>query len=182
MTEQKDIRFSDEILQLVRKIIDRYPEGQQKSALLPVLHIAQAESDGWLSAPVMDYVASLLDIEPVEVYEVATFYSMFNTKPVGRCVISMCRTSACCFNRAEAVISHVEDKLGIKAGETTPDGRFTLKVVECLAYCGSGPVWQVGSEFYDNMTEEKADTVLEFLEKNDITSHRYPYTDKLINS
>jgi NADH-quinone oxidoreductase subunit E len=160
MIENKDIKFSDEALQQVRKIILRYPEGRQKSALLPVLHIAQAESGGWLSIPVMDYVAGLLGITPVEVYEVATFYSMFNTKPVGRFVISMCQTSACCLNSAEEIIRHVEEKLGIKAGETTADGKFTLKVVECLAACGQGPVWQIGPDYYENMTVEKADKIL----------------------
>jgi NADH-quinone oxidoreductase subunit E len=160
MIENKDIKFSDEALQQVKKIILHYPEGRQKSALLPVLHIAQAESGGWLSIPVMDYVAVLLGITPVEVYEVATFYSMFNTKPVGRYVISMCQTSACCLNSAEEVISHVEEKLGIKAGETTADGKFTLKVVECLAACGQGPVWQIGPDYYENMTVEKADKLL----------------------
>jgi NADH-quinone oxidoreductase subunit E len=181
MVEEKVIQFSEVVLRQVKDIIKRYPEGQQKSALLPVLHFAQAESDGWLSIPVMDYVASLLDIEPVEVYEVATFYSMFNTKPVGRCVISMCQTSACCLNEAEPVISHIEKRLGIKAGETTPDGKFTLKVVECLAACGNGPVWQIGSVFYEKMTVEKADELLEYLKQHDVCSHRYPFTDNLIN-
>jgi NADH-quinone oxidoreductase subunit E len=181
MVEEKVIQFSEEVLGKVKDIIKRYPEGQQKSALLPVLHFAQAEFDGWLSIPVMDYVASLLGITPVEVYEVATFYSMFNTKPVGRCVISMCQTSACCLNAAEPVISHAEKKLGIKAGETTPDGKFTLKVVECLAACGKGPVWQIGSVFYENMTAEKADDLLDYLKQHDVCSHRYPLIDILIN-
>lgn len=163
MIEKDLIQFSEETLQKVRKIIMRYPEGKQKSALLPVLHIAQAEFGGWLSIPVMDHVASVLGLEPVEVYEVATFYSMFNTKPVGKYVISMCQTSACCLNSAEAVISYVENKLGIKAGETTPDGMFTLKVVECLAACGQGPIWQIGSNYHENMTVEKAEKILESL-------------------
>jgi NADH-quinone oxidoreductase subunit E len=182
MVETKDIQFSDEILQQVSEIIAHYPEGKQKSALLPLLHFAQAEFDGWLSVPVMDYVASLLGIEPVEVYEVATFYSMFNTRPVGRCVITMCRTSSCCLTDAEEVIAHVEKKLGIKTGETTPDGKFTLKQVECLAACGNGPVWQIGSAFYENMTANKADELIEYIKQNDICSHRYPLTDNLINS
>ena len=181
MVEKKDIQFSEEALQRIRKIILHYPEGQKKSALLPLLHIAQAESGGWLSIPVMDHVAELLEIEPVEVYEVATFYSMYYTKPVGRCVISMCQTSACCLNEAETVIGHVEKKLGIKSGETTNDGMFTLKVVECLAACGQGPVWQIGSVYYEHMTIEKADELLEYLKQHDACSHRYPFSDKLIN-
>src|SRR4051812_14089717 len=90
-----EIQFSDESMSLVQRIMKRYPEGKQKSAMLPVLHIAQAEFDGWLSVPVMDYVASILNVLPVEVYEVASFYSMFNLKPVGKCVIDVCRTSSC---------------------------------------------------------------------------------------
>ena len=90
-----EIKFDDNSLALVQSIIKRYPEGKQKSALLPLLHLAQAEFDGWLSVPAMDYVASLLNIQPIEVYEVASFYSMFNLKPVGKCLIEVCRTSSC---------------------------------------------------------------------------------------
>ena len=124
--------FNGEILDLVNKIKKRYPEGRQKSALLPVLHIAQAENNGWLSSEIMDYVASLLEIQPIEVYEVATFYSMFNLQPVGNCVIEVCQTGPCWLNGSEEILAHFEKRLGIKAGETTPDGRFTLKTVECL--------------------------------------------------
>src|SRR5213595_2823053 len=120
-----DKKFSDETMQVVNKIITRYPEGRQKSALLPLLHLAQAEFDGWLSAQVMDYVASILKIQPIEVYEVATFYSMFNLKPVGKCVIEICRTGPCWLLGADDIIAYLEKKLGIKNGETTADGMFT---------------------------------------------------------
>src|SRR6188768_1697569 len=113
-----EIRFSDQTLALVNKIIKRYPEGKQKSALLPVLHLAQSEFDGWLSVPTMDYVASLLNIKPIEVYEVASFYSMFNMKPVGKCLLEVCRTSSCWTRGAEDIVKHLEKKLGIKEGET----------------------------------------------------------------
>src|SRR5882672_6049526 len=125
-----EIKFSSESLTLVNQIIKRYPEGKQKSALLPVLHMAQAEFDGWLSVPVMDYVASLLSIKPIEVYEVATFYSMFNTEPVGKCLIEVCRTGPCWLRGADDIVEYIEKKLNIKDGETTPDGKFTLKTVE----------------------------------------------------
>jgi NADH-quinone oxidoreductase subunit E len=128
--------FSPETLALVETMKRRYPADRQKSALIPVLHLAQAEFDGWLSVPVMDYVASLLHLQPIEVYEVASFYSMFNLKPVGKCVLEVCRTSSCWLCGAEDIIDHLEHKLGIQVGETTPDGMFTLKAVECLGSCG----------------------------------------------
>lgn len=169
------IRFSDSSLALVQKMIGRYPEGRQKSALIPILHIAQAEFDGWLSPAVMDYVASLLNIQPVEVYEVASFYSMFNLKPVGKCTIEVCRTSSCWLLGAEDVIRHLEKKLHIKVGETTGDGMFTLKSVECLGSCGTAPMMQVGADYYENLTLDKVDTLVERFKT---AGKRKSYTDK----
>src|SRR5438128_8690126 len=103
-----DIRFSDKALAKVKQIIARYPEGKQKSALLPVLHLAQSEFDGWLSVEVMDYVASLLKIKPIEVYEVATFYSMFNTEKVGKCLLEVCHTSSCWLRGADEIVEHIK--------------------------------------------------------------------------
>ena len=160
-TAIKTIVFSADAMALVQKIIKRYPEGKQKSALIPILHIAQAEFDGWLSAPVMDYVASVLDITPVEVYEVASFYSMFHLKPVGKCVIEVCHTGPCWLMGAEDIIKYIEKKLGIKAGETTPDGKFTLKGVECLAACGNAPMLQIGEKYHEHLTYTKVDAILE---------------------
>src|SRR3954462_9596646 len=111
MPDGSQVKFSDEALALCSKLMKRYPEGKQKSAILPVLHLAQAEFDGWLSPEVMDYVASILKIKPIEVYEVATFYSMFNLKPVGKCVIEVCRTGPCWLMGAEDVIKYIEKKL-----------------------------------------------------------------------
>jgi NADH-quinone oxidoreductase subunit E len=136
---KNNIVFSPETLELIAKIIGRYPEGRQKSALLPVLHIAQAENDGWLSSEVMDYVASLLTIQPIEVYEVATFYSQFYIDPVGKYVIEVCQTGPCAICGGEDIIAYLEEKLQIKVGETTPDNLFSLKAVECLGACGSAP-------------------------------------------
>ncbi|MBX7204985.1 MAG: NADH-quinone oxidoreductase subunit NuoE [Bacteroidia bacterium] len=158
--QHQDIKFNDDSLELVKKMISRYPEGKQKSALLPVLHLAQAEFDGWLSVPVMDYVASLLNIKPIEVYEVASFYTMFNLKPVGKCLIEVCRTSSCWLMGAEDIVRHIEKKLGIKDGETTKDGMFTLKTVECLGSCGTAPMLMCGAQFHENLTTEKVDTLL----------------------
>eukprot|EP01035_Chromulina_nebulosa_P055439 gene55439-75968_t len=120
-TVQENVQFSEETLKVIGKIIKRYPESKQKSALLPVLHLAQAEFGGWLSVPVMEYVARMLHIKPVEVFEVASFYTMFNLEPVGKCVLEVCRTGPCWLMGAEDIIAHIENRLNIKAGETTAD-------------------------------------------------------------
>jgi NADH-quinone oxidoreductase subunit E len=154
-------QFAAETETLMQSIIKRFPEGKHKSALLPLLHIAQAESDGWLSVPVMDRVADILHLQPIEVYEVASFYSMFHTKPVGKCLIEVCRTSSCWLRGAYDIVAHIENKLGIKDGETTPDGKFTLRTVECLGSCGTAPMFQIGETYYENLTTEKVDRILE---------------------
>jgi NADH-quinone oxidoreductase subunit E len=156
----KEIKFPDETMAVVNRILKRYPDGKQKSAIIPILHLAQMEFDGWLDAPVMDYVASILKIQPIEVYEVASFYSMFNLKPVGKCLVEVCRTGPCWLLGAEDIVRHIEKKLNIKDGETTADGMFTLKTVECLAACGTAPVIQVGETYHENMTCEKADEMM----------------------
>src|SRR4051795_4926397 len=121
------ITFSDDKLKQVDELISHYPEGKQKSAILPVLHLAQQEFGGWLDVPVMDYVASLLKIEPIEVYEVATFYSMYNLKPVGRYMFEVCQTGPCMVRGSDDIIAYIKKKLNINVGETTADGLFTLK-------------------------------------------------------
>src|SRR5580698_9464800 len=113
------IQFSEQALNKVKEIVARYPEGKQKSALIPVLHVAQDNFGGWLDAPVMDYVASLLQLEPIEVYEVATFYSMFNLKPVGKYMFEVCQTGPCMLNGSDEIITYFREKLGINPGETT---------------------------------------------------------------
>ncbi len=157
--------FSPQTMNEVARIITQYPADKQKSALLPILHLAQKEFGGWLSVETMDYVARLLQLQPIEVYEVATFYSMYNTKPVGKVLIEVCQTSPCCLEGAERIIEHIENKLNIKTGETTPDGLFTLKTVECLGACGYAPMFQVGETFYEHLTEEKVDVLLEDFKK-----------------
>ena len=160
MEETTHIEFSPEAMIEVGRIVSHYPEGRQKSAILPVLHLAQKEFGGWLSVETMDYVARLLHLHPIEVYEVATFYSMYNTGPVGKIVIEVCQTGPCCTNGAEKIISYIEQKLNIKTGETTKDNMFTLKTVECLGACGYAPMFQVGEKFYEHLTEEKVDAIL----------------------
>jgi len=158
---RQSIKFSDEAMKTVKQIMARYPEGKQKSALIPVLHIAQAEFDGWLSAEVMDYVASILNIQPIEVFEVASFYTMFHLQPVGKCVFEVCHTSSCWLMGAEDIIKYIEKKLNIKVGETTPDGMFTLKTAECLGSCGTAPMLQCGASYHERLTYEKVDKLIE---------------------
>lgn len=153
--------FSEEAMKTVQTIISHYPPEKIKSALLPVLHVAQAEFGGWLSPETMDYVASILKIRPVEVFEVASFYTMYNLKPMGKCVLEVCQTSSCWLNGAEDIVKYIEKKLNIKVGETTKDGMFSLKVAECLGSCGTAPMLQCGASYHENLTYEKVDKLLE---------------------
>ena len=157
------ISFSEEKQKKVAEIIARYPEGKHKAALIPLLHLAQDEFGGWLDVPVMDYVASLLNILPIEVYEVATFYTMFNMKPVGKYVLEVCRTGPCMLRGSDQIIDHIKNKLNIKEGGTSEDGLFTLKPAECLGACGYAPMMQLGKTFRENLTTEKVDNILEEL-------------------
>ena len=167
--------FSEAALAECRAIMARYPEGRTKSALIPILHIAQAGNDGWLSVPAMDAVAALMGIRPIEVYEVASFYSMFNLRPVGRHVLEICRTTPCMLRGGDALIAHAEKRLGIHVGETTKDGLFTLKAVECLGSCGTAPMLQCGAKYHEDLTPEAFDALIEQLRS---TALRSNYTDR----
>ncbi len=156
--------FTEERLEQAKEIIARYPEGKQKSALLPLLHLVQ-EQHGWVSAKSMDYVAELLSIQAVEVYEVATFYTMFHLEPVGKHVIEYCRTGPCCTMGAEDVYDHLKNRLGVESNQTTSDGMFTLKEVECLAACGWGPCFQIREKFYMHLDNAKVDEIIDELSK-----------------
>ena len=160
------VKFSDDILKEVQRIISFYPEGKQKSAVIPVLHLAQQEFGGWLSPEAMDYVASILGLQPIEVYEVATFYSMYNLKPVGKYMFEVCQTGPCMINGSDHIIKYIYDKLGIRPGETTADGMFTLKTVECLGACGYAPMMQLGKNYREHLTKEKVDTIIEECTRN----------------
>lgn len=164
------MKFSDEKLKKVDEIIARYPEGKKKSALLPLLHLAQQEFDGWLDVPVMDYVASLLELEPIEVYEVATFYSMYNLKPVGKFLFEVCQTGPCMVKGSDDIIEYIKQKLGIGVGETTTDGLFTLKTVECLGACGYAPMIQLGKTYREFLTPEKVDAIVEECRRQAVVS------------
>ena len=153
--------FSQDNLDKVNDIISRDPAGKQKGALIPVLHLAQEEFNGWLDTPVMDYVASILGIEPIEVYEVASVYSMYNLKPVGKYVFEVCHTGPCMINGSDDITDYIKQKLNIKVGETTADKMFTLKTVECLGACGYAPMMQLGQNYREHLTKDKVDAIIE---------------------
>lgn len=167
--EQQPVTFSSALLASFDEIVKRYPAGKQKSALLPILHLVQAEF-GWTSVSTMDKVAEYLQIEPIEVYEVASFYSMYFLQPKGKYVLEVCRTGPCCLVGAEKIMNHIENKLGVKEGEVTPDGLFSWRGVECLAACGFAPVLQIGPEytFYENLTEQSVDKLIDDLKNKQI--------------
>ncbi len=160
------MKFSDDKLAKVKEIIARYPDGKQKSALIPVLHLAQENFGGWLSPEAMDYVAELLQLKPIEVYEVATFYSMYNLKPVGKYVFEVCQTGPCMLRGSDSIINYIKEKIGIGVGETTADGMFTLKTVECLGACGYAPMMQLGKIYKEHLTKESVDAIIEECRKN----------------
>lgn len=154
-------KYSPEALAEVQGLMKKYPEGRHKSALIRALHIAQEENNGWLSIAAMDHVAEVLGITSIEVYEVATFYSMYNLEPVGQYVLEFCHTGPCAIEGAERLVAYAQKRLGIQTGETTTDGMFTLKEVECLGACGYAPMMQVGEFFHEHLTEAKIDQFLD---------------------
>jgi NADH-quinone oxidoreductase subunit E len=153
----------------VREEIDhwvaRFPEGRQRSAVLAALRAAQHENNGYLTPELMDGIAAYLDMPAVQVYEVATFYSMFETEPCGRHHVSVCTNVSCMLRGADDLLRHVEKKLGIKVGESTADGRiFLKKEEECLAACCGAPMMMVDHVYHENLTPEKIDEILEGLD------------------
>ena len=158
------LKFSPQIEKEINKIIKNYP--QKQSALLSILHLAQKEF-GYISEEVEKLVAQILDIKPIRIREVVTFYTMFHQRPVGKYHIKVCRNISCSINGADELIDYISEKLGIKVGETTPDKKFTLSVVECLGACEHAPCMQVNSEYYGNLDKKKIDLILERL-NNDV--------------
>lgn len=143
----------------------KFPPDQKRSAVLAALREVQHENRGYLTVELMDAVAAYLELEPIDVYEVATFYSMFETKPVGRHSISVCTNISCMLRGADDIVSHVENKLGVKLGESTPDGRFYLKPEEeCLAGCCGAPMMQVDHVYHEHLTPQRVDQILDALD------------------
>ena len=143
--------FNDANLAKARQIIAKYPAGRQASAVLPLLDLAQRQHDNWLPRAAMDYVAGLLDMAPIRVYEVATFYTMFNMQPVGKWFFQVCTTTPCWLRGSDDVVKTCESKLGIHMGESTADGQFSLREVECLGCCVNAPVIQVNDDVYEDL-------------------------------
>lgn len=145
--------------------VARFPEGRQRSAVISALRIVQHENQGYLTPELMDAVADHLKLPPIQVYEVASFYSMFETRPVGRHSISVCTNLSCSLCGSDEIVRHVEARLGIKTGESTPDGKFFLKrEEECLAACVNAPMMMVDHKYYENLTNEKVDEILDAIE------------------
>lgn len=164
-TKQKRALISELARVAIDKWIAKYPAGRQQSAVLPALTIVQEENDGWLSAELMDTVADYLDMPHVAVYEVASFYSMYDLKPVGRHKVSVCTNISCMLCGSEEIVRHIEQKYQVRLGETTGDGKFTLKrEEECLAACAGGPMMAIDGHYYVNLTPEKVDIILDGLE------------------
>lgn len=160
---QEAFTLSPENFEQAKVIIARYPQGKEQSALIPLLLLAQRQNANYLSRLAMDYIAQMLSIPPVHVYEVASFYTMFNMKPVGRYMIEVCTNTPCWLRDSDSIVSTCEKKLGIKLGETTQDGMFTLKEAECLGSCVTAPMCQVGANYYEDLTPESVARVIDTL-------------------
>lgn len=144
--------------------LTRYPTDQKRSGVMQALMIVQEENGGWLTKPLMDAVADYLELPHIAVYEVATFYTMYNLEPVGCHVINVCTNISCMLNGSGKIVDHLKKRLEINTNETTPDGKFTLREVECLAACTAAPMFQIGKKYYENLTPEKVDAILKELE------------------
>ena len=161
--------FSEENQKLIEGIIAKYPEGRQASAVIPLLDIAQRQHENWLPKAAIEKVAEILDMAPIRVLEVATFYTMFNLKPVGRHFLQVCKTTPCWLRRSDNVLKCISDKLGISNGETSSDGLFTLLEVECLGACVNAPIIQINDDFYEDLDYETTSLLLDNLRNGDST-------------
>src|SRR3954464_7669006 len=156
--------FSPEVEAEIDRHLAKYPV--MRSAILPLMFIVQRER-GYLDPPAVAYLANRLGLRITDIWEVATFYSMLNTKPVGKYHIQICKTLSCKIMGEPKITEHVCSRLGIKPGETTPDGRFTVSLVECLGSCGTAPMFQLGFDFHENLTTEKVDEILDRCERDE---------------
>ncbi len=168
---KQEINITKSLMHRINELISHYPEGKQKSALLPVLHEVQDAHDNWLSIELQDKVAEILKIKPVEVYEVVSFYTMFNRRPIGKYMFEFCQTSPCCLNGVEGLMDYTCEKLGVQVGEPTQDGLFEVRGVECLGACGYAPMMQLGDFYKEHLTKEKIDQIIADCKENKITLH-----------
>lgn len=158
-----EFAFTSHNHEVARQIIGKYPPGRQASAVIPLLMLAQRQNAGWLPQPALDYVAQMLDMPAIRVYEVATFYTMFRLKPVGRHHIEVCTNISCWLRGAEQILAACQRKLGIATGETTDDGLFTLSEAECLGACVNAPMVQIGVDYYEDLTVETIEGIIDAL-------------------
>ena len=168
---KQEINITDALMKRINEVISHYPEGKQKSALLPVLHEVQDAHNDWLSIELQDKVAEILNIKPVEVYEVVSFYTMYNRRPVGKYMFEFCQTSPCCLNGVEDLMDYTCEKLGVKVGEPTADGLFEVRGVECLGACGYAPMMQLGDFYKEHLTKEKVDQLIDDCKNGTIILH-----------
>ena len=162
-TQPEKFEFSEENLKKAKEIIAKYPEGKQQGAVMPLLHLAQKQHKNWIPKVAMDYIADLLRMQPMEVYEVANFYTMYNKQPVGKNLIQVCRTTPCWLRGADKITETCRKKLGIDTGETTEDKKFTLVEVECLGACVDAPVVQINDDYHENLDKEKMEEIIDKL-------------------
>lgn len=167
MPQQKQAaagRISSGVRAEIDRWIAKYPPDQKRSAVMAALRLVQEDNGGWLTQELLDAVAAYLDLPPIAVYEVATFYSMYEHQPVGRHKICVCNSISCMLNGSEKIVEYLEKKLGVAVGEVTPDGRFSIKEVECLGACVGAPMFMIGHQYYENLTPEKIDKILDELD------------------
>lgn len=165
------INIDEKLTARINELLSHYPADKRKSALLPILHEVQDAHDNWLSIELQDKVAEIIGIQPIEVYEVVSFYTMYNQKPIGKYMFEFCRTSCCAVRGAEDLMDYTCSKLGIKEGETTPDGMFTIVGVECLGACGYAPMMQLGDYYKEHLTKEKVDALIEECRNGQVNLH-----------
>tara|TARA_R110002167_G_scaffold207963_4_gene412028 strand:- start:69 stop:683 length:615 start_codon:yes stop_codon:yes gene_type:complete len=165
--QPKSFAFTAENLAKAKTIIARYPERRQASAVMPLLDIAQRQHDNWVPRAAMDHIAELLEMPRIRVYEVATFYTMYNLAPVGRHFIQVCTTTPCWLRGSADIVDTCRRKLGIDPGETTADNAFTVIEVECLGACVNAPMMQVGDDYYEDLTPESTEAILDALARDE---------------
>ncbi|KOS07369.1 NADH dehydrogenase [Flavobacterium akiainvivens] len=168
----QEINITPELQARIDELLGHYPDDKKKSALLPVLHEVQDAHNNWLSIPLQDKVAEILGIKPIEVYEVVTFYTMYNQKPIGKFMFEFCRTSCCAVRGAESLMDYTCEKLGVAEGQTTADGMFTIVGVECLGACGYAPMLQLGDYYYEKLDRPKMDQLIEDCRAGKIDLHK----------
>ncbi|MEZ0006192.1 NADH-quinone oxidoreductase subunit E [Flavobacterium sp. 28YEA47A] len=168
---KQEINITEALMERINELLSHYPADKKKSALLPVLHDVQDAHDNWLSIELMDKVAEILEIKPIEVYEVVSFYTMFNQRPIGKYMFEFCQTSPCCLRGVENLMDYTCDKLGVNVGEPTADGMFEVRGVECLGACGYAPMMQLGDFFQENLTKDKIDQLIADCRDNKVILH-----------